>query len=88
MEKGLGQVEVASEFKNVVLTALRSDKSDTALLDLVREWQMQFPNMRDLYEALQAIWVDMGFDERSDGGPVQDRLEFVMERVWYSCPVA
>lgn len=80
-------MERASEFREAILTALRADKSDAALLELVREWQTHFPSIRDLYDALQALWLDMGFDERSDGDPLQDRLEFVMEKVWYDCPV-
>ena len=81
-------MEPASEFKKAFLTALRANEPDAALLELVREWQARFPSMRDLYDILQQIWLEFGFDERSDGGSLQDRLEFVMEKVWYDCPVS
>ncbi|HLW67450.1 MAG TPA: hypothetical protein VKS79_19200 [Gemmataceae bacterium] len=76
------------DFKSEFLTALREGKSDETLLNIVRAHEAQFPNLRAIYEILQGIWLDFGFDERSDGGALQDTLEYVMEKVWYECPAS
>ena len=75
------------DFKQKFLTALRAGKDDKDLLGIVRESQTKSFTMREAYDALQEIWIELGFDERSDGGSLQDRLEYVMEKVWYECPV-
>ena len=76
------------DFKNRILAALRAGRRDEDLLGIVRDSQPQFSNIRAVYDALEQIWQEMGFDERSDGGAIQDSLEFVMEKLWYECPAS
>jgi hypothetical protein len=73
-------------FKQEFLAALQAGKPDEVLLKIVREWQGQFASQREVYDILQEIWLEQGFDERSGGGPIQDSLEYVMEKIWYECP--
>lgn len=74
------------EFKARFLNALRAGADDDALLKLARESATETFDLGRVYNAMQAIWREHGFDERSDGGSIQDRLEFVMEKVWYESP--
>ena len=74
------------DFKQRFLEALRAGKDDEALLTMARKSVTGSFCFRDAYDVIQSIWHDLGFDERSDGGALQDRLEYVMEKVWYECP--
>lgn len=73
-------------FKNRFLEALQARRPDPELLQIVHESRTQTFGPREAYQALQAIWMEFGFDERSDGGALQDSLEYVMEKTWYECP--
>lgn len=74
------------EFKNRFQSALREGNSDEELLKMARlEGRNDDP--RRVYDWLQELWMEAGFHERSDGGEIQDQLEFVMEKIWQECPV-
>jgi hypothetical protein len=75
-------------FKDQFLTAIRTGKSDEELLRIVRDYQGQSSDVREVYSVLEEIWLQLGFDERSDGGTLQGSLEYVMEKIWYECPAA
>lgn len=74
------------DFKNRFLEALRAGNDDGALLKMARDSATQSFGLHDAYEVMQNIWHDFGFDERSDGGKLQDSLEYVMEKIWYEIP--
>ena len=71
------------DFKSRFLDAIRAGKDDDILLRMARESATSSFDLHDVYEVMQDIWQDFGFDERSDGGKLQDSLEFVMEKIWY-----
>jgi hypothetical protein len=73
-------------FKQEFLEALESGRKHDSLLELIRKRQPQFANKQQIYDTLQEVWLDLGFDEKTDASPVRDELEFVMEQVWYQCP--
>jgi hypothetical protein len=73
-------------FKQEFLEALNARKKHDSLLQLVSLRQSQFANAKQIYDVLQEIWLELGFDEKIDPSPLRDELEFVMERVWYECP--
>jgi hypothetical protein len=66
-------------FKQEFLEALEFGRKHDSLLELIRKRQ-------PIYDTLQEVWLDLGFDEKTDASPVRDELEFVMEQVWYQCP--
>jgi hypothetical protein len=71
-------------FKEEFLTALNQGWSHQKLLDLTVAHQ---PDPRQAYEELEHIWRELGFDAKV-GAPGQDELEFVLEKLWYSCPAS
>ena len=75
------------EFKKRLLTALEACYCDKELLQLVREIQQVAGQKRAVYEILHEVWSELGFDLRSDGGKMQDDLEYLMEAVWFECPM-
>ncbi len=74
-------------FKSDFLAALQGGKDYHALMELVRSYRAQGLSVDAAYEALQEIWQEKGFDEKSaEEGSLQDTLETVMEKVWYGQP--
>jgi len=73
-------------FKQEFLAALRSGKTHESLLGLVRRYQQPVSNPQEIYETLQEIWLELGFDAKQEGSPTRDELEYVMEKIWYQCP--
>jgi hypothetical protein len=73
-------------FKQEFLSALKGGQDCMALLDLARGLQGEGLPPEQIYETLQEIWREFGFDKRQDGGVLQNNLEAVMEKVWYECP--
>ncbi|MBI2805168.1 MAG: hypothetical protein HYX68_09350 [Planctomycetes bacterium] len=58
-----------------------------ALLTLVHEQQERLGNNATESDAiLQQRWLDNGFNDSADANPLQDKLEYVMEKLWYEQP--
>lgn len=74
------------DFKILFLEALQSGMDDEALLKMAHKSETKSLHLKDIYDLMQRIWVDFGFNDRTDGGELQDRLEYVMEKIWYECP--
>ena len=73
-------------FKQEFLEKLHSGKGYELLLELAHRRQAEFAHLQQVYEVLQEIWLEFGFDHNDEGGPLRDDLEFVMEKVWFECP--
>jgi len=75
---------MTSDFRREFESALRSGAQHDNLLELVRAQKASGGTQREIYETLQSIWLEHGFDDH-DGSEsaVKDELEYVMERVWY-----
>lgn len=73
-------------FKQEFLSALKGGKGYQTLLEMVRRFQKEGLLQQQTYDDLQEIWLEFGFDNRQDGGDLQNNLEAVMEKVWYECP--
>lgn len=69
--------------KQEFLKALRSGEDHRSLLELVHRHQAQGMTPRESYNVLEEIWLELGFAETEEGGPLRDELEYVMERVWF-----
>lgn len=69
-------------FETEIRDALRMNIGHEKLLELVSSRV----GPREGYEVLERIWQEMGFDEKRESGPMQEDLEFVMEKLWYACP--
>lgn len=76
------------DFKHAFLAALRAGESYEMLMDLVCRQHSQGLSVDVAYEALEQIWLELGFDEKDDGGDLQDNLEAVMEKVWFGYTAA
>ena len=74
--------------KNEFVAAWKAGTGDHALLELVHRFQAQGMSARDAYWALHELWVESGFNDSVESSPLQDNLEYVLERLWYECPAA
>jgi hypothetical protein len=70
-------------FKQEFLTALQSGKDHPVLLEIVCRQHGGKETGREVYEALEQLWRDLGFRESDEDSPLREELEYVMERVWY-----
>ena len=66
--------------------AWKSDDNHDSLLALVRRHQEQGLAVTEAYGILQRLWLDNGFDDCDESGPLQDNLEYVLESLWYDQP--
>jgi hypothetical protein len=74
-------------FREDALTALGAGDDHHALIEVVRRHRERGLSVADVYEALEGIWLEHGFDKKeAEEGALQDALEFVMEKVWYGLP--
>jgi len=71
--------------KEELLAALHDGGGSAELLDIVQRHESS-AGMQSIYDTLQGIWVDFGFDHQEGGGFIRDELEYVMGKVWYQCP--
>ena len=57
-----------------------------SLLALVHRHQQQGLTATEAYGILQQLWLDHGFDDCDESSPLQDKLEYVLEKLWYEQP--
>lgn len=69
-------------------TAWRAGKDHDALLELVHHHQEQGVPPKEAYRVLHQLWLECGFDDVLESSPMQDDLEYVLEKIWYECPAA
>ena len=67
-------------------TAWRAGDDYDSLLALVDRHERQGLAVTEAYGILQQLWLDNGFDNCDGSGPLQDKLEFVLEKLWYEQP--
>jgi hypothetical protein len=72
--------------KQEFLVALAAGQEYDALLELVRRHEARGLAPREVYNTLQKIWLEFGFDNEVNGSSMQNELEAVMEKIWYECP--
>jgi hypothetical protein len=73
-------------FEQELLGALKAGSKHQELLELVHRHQEQGLPPREIYQMLEQIWLAFGFDGTSEGAPMRDELEFLMEKTWYAPP--
>ena len=75
-------------FKHDFMAALRAGDDHHALMELVGRHRAHGLSVDLAYEALQELWLEHSFDKHEgEQGLLQNRLESVMEKVWYGQPV-
>jgi hypothetical protein len=80
-------MKMSTSFKNDFLSALRARENYDGLMVLVRRYRAEGLSVEAVYEVLQQIWQEHGFDMKAaEEGTLQDTLEAVMEKVWYGQP--
>jgi len=57
-----------------------------SLLALVHRYQKQGLAATEAYGILEQLWLDNGFDDCEHTTPLQDKLEYVLEKIWYEQP--
>ena len=67
-------------------TALDEGQDFETLLKMVRQFELQTEDAEHVYEQLEELWLDLGFDSETNGGERQAKLERVMEKIWYELP--
>lgn len=73
-------------FKQEFMAALRSGAKHEALLGIVRRHYSGRSSAQAVYNALQEIWLELGFDKDGAESSLRDELEYVMEKAWFQCP--
>lgn len=66
-----------------LLAALRSQNDHQSLMAVVHHHLSQRLTADEIYDVLEQIWLDFGFDCSNGEGPLRNNLEFVMEKVWF-----
>ena len=64
-------------------TAWRAGKDHDTLLELVHREQHEGLPAQEAYRVLHELWLECGFDDVEEASPLQDNLEYVMEKIWY-----
>jgi hypothetical protein len=75
-------MNLRSEFEK----AWRAGNDHDSLLALVHRHQQHGVPAHEAYGILQQLWLDNGFDDSEGTNPLQDNLEYVMEKLWYEQP--
>jgi hypothetical protein len=73
-------------FSQALIAAVEAGSSHQEPLDLIHRYQEQGLTSPEIYQYLQQIWLEFGFDSVDAGGRTRDELEFLMERVWFAPP--
>jgi hypothetical protein len=78
-------VKQSLAFKENVRTTLERNPEPKPLIDLVGRFASTGGSKTEIYETLQELWLEYGFDndEHRQPAPKRDALELVMEHVWY-----
>jgi hypothetical protein len=74
------------DLKQEFLTALQRGDDSDHLLDLVHRHQQGGTPPQMVYDILEGIWLDLGFNNSDEPSALKDNLEYVLEKVWYECP--
>jgi len=68
-------------------SAWRAGGDYDSLLTLVHRYQQQHAvTSTEAYATLQQLWLDNGFDDGTYETPLQDKLEYGVEKLWYEQP--
>ena len=67
-------------------SAWKAGANHDSLLALAHRHQQQGLSATDAYGILQQLWLDNGFDDCEEFGPLQNNLEYVLEKLWYELP--
>jgi hypothetical protein len=75
-------MNLRSEFEK----AWKAGDDHNSLLALVHRHEQKGLAATEAYGILQQLWLDNGFDDCDGPGPLQDNLEYVLEKLWYEQP--
>lgn len=67
-------------------TAWKAGVDHDSLLVLAHRFQDQGLGLREAYDILHQLWLDNGYDDCEGTTPLQDNLEYVLEKLWYEQP--
>jgi hypothetical protein len=71
--------------ENDFLTAWKAGTDADALLELVRRHRAKGLSGQDAYDMLERFWLERGYDRSAEPPTaLQDNLEWVLEKTWYS----
>ena len=69
--------------------AWRGGNDYDSLLTLVHQHQQRHgQTATEAYTILQQLWLDNGYDDSDEASPLQDKLEYVLEKLWYEQPIS
>lgn len=64
-------------------TAWKAGNDHDFLLALVHRYGQIGLAPREAYWILHKLWLDCGFDNSDGTNPLQDNLEYILDKVWY-----
>jgi hypothetical protein len=71
------------ELKQEFLKVLESGRGHEPLLEFAHRCQAHGVTAEKCYQALEQIWLDLGFDDPEKESSLRDSLEYAMEKLWY-----
>jgi hypothetical protein len=77
---------MATNLRDEFETAWKAGDDHDSLLALVRGHQEQDLGAREVYDVLHQLWLENGYDDCEGTNPLQDNLEYIMEKLWYEQP--
>jgi hypothetical protein len=84
MEKAYNLSEAIMNLRGEFEKAWKAGQDYDCLLTLVHEQQRRLGmNATEAYAILQQLWLDNGFNDSADTNPLQDKLEYILEKLWY-----
>ena len=70
------------DFNQDILAALQSGKDHHALLEVARRYQLQGQTDQEIYQLLEQVWLDFGFDESDHESTVRNELETLARKLY------
>jgi hypothetical protein len=77
-------MDLRSEFEK----AWRAGEPYDALLAIAHAHIVGGTPVLDAYQRLHELWQECGYDSADESCPLQDNVEYVMEKLWYEQPIA
>ena len=68
------------------VTAWKAGVDHNALLEMVHRHQADGLSPQEAYRTLHELWLESGFNDAAESNPLQDNLEYVLDKIWYEGP--
>jgi hypothetical protein len=80
------RIEAIMNLRGEFETAWRAGDDPDSLLALVHRHRQRGLAATEAYGILEQLWLENGFDDCDGSSPLQNNLEYVLEKLWYEQP--